>query len=86
MGYRLTPYLFSEKIIMFLCLFEVSVSKDNKPFEYKDTKEFETTSELEAYKIVAEWSRRGSLKNSVNIMYRYDIIDKEIRHFTRENC
>jgi hypothetical protein len=72
-------------------------SKNDEPFKYIDRKEFETTSKLEAKKIIAEWNRRGSLKNSINMKYKYvlisaqriqhnDIIDKEIFFMTRSSC
>ena len=67
---------------MIVCRYKKTVSKDNKPFEDRGTKEFRTHNELEAHRIIKKWNDRGQLKNKINIIYRYDFIS--VRHATRE--
>ena len=60
---------------MVVCKYKTSVLKDNKPFEHVDSdKEFKTTSELEARRVIQKWNNRGCFASEVNIKWRYDYI------------
>jgi len=78
---------------MVVCKYKRSVSKDNGPYKEVGEKEFKTTSEHEAYKVIQTWNRRGNLSKSFH--WRYDFIscrnatDREfniMRLFTQSDC
>ncbi len=61
---------------MIICIYKITVSKDNKPFPFEviDASKFKTYNELEAHRVIKRWNERGKIKNKVKTIWRYDII------------
>ena len=59
---------------MIICKYKRTVSKNDKPFQDAGIKEFKTSFELEARKVIQRWNDRGKTVGVNKIIWRYDFI------------
>lgn len=57
-----------------ICKYKRTASKDDKPFDNAEIKEFRTLDESEAHKVIKRWNNMGHTSAIVNIRWKYDFL------------